>query len=145
MWFKFMDMYSGGARKLDWDNIYLEAESEQHATEIFELKFGRDPNYTTCDCYGPDYSVSSADTLEHVTAWDRGLRYIRPTGPRAPANQIQYPTRGDDQYLEPDEDVPEGFELTPASRIAGFDNGLSMQEFRQQAGDRYCLIPNSKP
>jgi len=70
MWTKFWDMHSGGGTKLNWEIIYIEAP-EKEAIEIFMDKFGRDPFNVTCDCCGDDYSVSSEETIEAVTAYDR--------------------------------------------------------------------------
>lgn len=75
-WFRFMDMHSGGGRKTEWDQIYVEAETEDDACAIFEKRTGRDPNHTTCKCCGGDYSISGSTTLEQATGYDRGCDYV---------------------------------------------------------------------
>lgn len=56
-YYEFADMHSGGGAKTDYEYIYIKAESEEEAVEIFEAKFDRSPYHTTCDCCGPDYSI----------------------------------------------------------------------------------------
>jgi len=60
VWTQFYDMHSGGSKKLDWETIYIET-SKNIAEEYFEVKFGRSPFNISCDCCGPDYSVSECD------------------------------------------------------------------------------------
>ena len=74
MWTKFTDMASGGKKKEKWDNIYTEA-SEEDAIELFRLKFGHDPLNVTCSCCGEDYSISTNESLEQLTAYDRRCKY----------------------------------------------------------------------
>ena len=54
---QFFDMHSGGECKLGAENIYIEADSEDTAIEVFEAVFYRDPHHVTCNCCGQDYSV----------------------------------------------------------------------------------------
>ena len=70
-----MDMHSGGDQKLDWALIFIEAENEGAAAGLFEARFGRNPYHTTCDCCGPDYSISEQPTLEAVSGFDRGCDF----------------------------------------------------------------------
>lgn len=56
-WTRFHDMHSGGGQKLDWGHIFIQAPREE-AIEIFKKTFSRDPDHVTCDCCGPDYSIS---------------------------------------------------------------------------------------
>ena len=74
MWTKFMDMYSGGGQKEKWQYIYIEAP-EDKAIKIFYNRFGHNPNRVTCTCCGEDYSISSAETLEKVTAFNRNCNW----------------------------------------------------------------------
>lgn len=74
MWTRFMDMHSGGSRKEEWEYIYIEA-FEEEAKVIFYNRFGHDPEQVTCFCCGDDYSISESETLESVTAYDRGCRW----------------------------------------------------------------------
>jgi hypothetical protein len=72
IWVRFMDMHSGGNLKLPpYQYIYIETDSEAAAIAKFTSKFGRDPYNVTCDCCGEDYSISSSDTLEQATGYDR--------------------------------------------------------------------------
>ena len=80
MWTRFMDMHSGGSRKLKWAYIYIEAP-EAGAKVIFYNMFNRSPDRVTCTCCGPDYSIDSAKSLAQVTGFDRncdnkGEKYI---------------------------------------------------------------------
>lgn len=63
---KFVDMYSGGHAKLDWEYIWIEG-TEEEAREIFTSRFHRNPDSATCDCCGKDYLVSEYPTLEVAT------------------------------------------------------------------------------
>lgn len=70
MWTRFFDMSSGGGEKTEWSIIYVEADSEDQAVDIFSERFG-DPYNITCDCCGSDFSVGSQDSLEEITEFDR--------------------------------------------------------------------------
>lgn len=69
-WTQFWDMHSGGHQKLAWAMIFIEAPVE-NAKQAFEILFNRDPDTTTCDCCGPDYSIHEGDTLEELTEYHR--------------------------------------------------------------------------
>lgn len=75
MWTHFMDMGSGGGRKLKWAHIYIEAP-ENEAKIIFQNRFDRNPERVTCTCCGRDYSISEEETLEQITAFQRGCAYV---------------------------------------------------------------------
>ena len=79
MWTQFMDMHSGGASKEEWEYIYIEAPEEE-AIVIFYNRFGHNPNRVTCTCCGDDYSISESETLEHVTAYERGCLFDKQQG-----------------------------------------------------------------
>lgn len=70
-WTHFMDMHSGGGRKLDWEHIYIEAPADE-ARVVFYNRFDRSPDRVTCTCCGEDYSVTEYETLEEATAYYRG-------------------------------------------------------------------------
>jgi hypothetical protein len=74
MWTQFMDMHSGGGRKLDWEYIYIEAPQAE-AEAVFFAKFKRNPNRVTCTCCGPDYSITESEDLAQATAFERGCGY----------------------------------------------------------------------
>lgn len=74
MWTRFMDMSLGGGKKLAWRYIYIEAD-EQEAVVIFYNRFGRSPYRVTCTCCGPDYSISSEESLTQLTGYARGCAY----------------------------------------------------------------------
>ena len=67
-------MYSGGSRKTDYDLIFIQAPMWE-AIEIFEERFGQDPQHTTCSCCGENYSIDTHDSLEQATGFHRGGRY----------------------------------------------------------------------
>jgi hypothetical protein len=73
-WTRFMDMHSGGGAKEKWLYIYIEAPLEE-AKVIFYNRFGHNPERVTCTCCGEDYSISSGESLEQLTGWDRGCEY----------------------------------------------------------------------
>lgn len=105
-WTHFMDMHSGGGRKLAWEHIWIEAPKNE-AKAIFYNRFGRNPERVTCTCCGEDYSVSEAETLEHATAYERGLAWVEDArGHSFGANRPADFKEG--FYLEPDGEVPEG-------------------------------------
>jgi len=72
MWTRFMDMNSGGGRKLPQSLIYVEG-MPRLASQLFECRLGRDPHHVTCNCCGCDYSVSNyaVATLDEATDYDR--------------------------------------------------------------------------
>lgn len=73
-WTRFMDMHSGGGCKEPQQYIYIEAPEEE-AKVIFFNKFGHSPDRVSCTCCGSDYSVSDGESLEELTAYDRGCDY----------------------------------------------------------------------
>jgi hypothetical protein len=73
-WTKFMDMYSGGGLKEKWKYIYIEAPKDE-AKVIFYNRFGHNPERVTCTCCGDDYSISTDESLEQLTGFDRGCEY----------------------------------------------------------------------
>ncbi len=57
-WTRITDMHTGGGRKTHWDVIYIQA-SEEVARTVFEQRFeGVDLDASSCNCCGPDFSVS---------------------------------------------------------------------------------------
>lgn len=74
MWTRFMDMHSGGGSKEKWEYIYIEAP-EAEAKVIFYNRFDHSPERVTCTCCGDDYSISSDESLEQLSAYDRGCRW----------------------------------------------------------------------
>lgn len=73
-WTRFMDMRSGGSSKEDFEYLYVEAPADE-AKRIFFNRFGHNPERVTCTCCGDDYSIRSADTLEKITAYERGCAW----------------------------------------------------------------------
>ena len=69
MFTRFFDMCSGGSEKTSFEVIYIEG-NEAEATELFKLHFGRDPNNVTCECCGPDFSISERPSLEAAREYD---------------------------------------------------------------------------
>ena len=74
-WTRFMDMRSGGGTKEPpYEFIFIEADEEQ-AKVIFYNRFGHNPERVTCTCCGEDYSISSSDSLDDLTAYDRNCQW----------------------------------------------------------------------
>jgi hypothetical protein len=69
-WTQFWDMNSGGGRKENWSQIFIEAPEEE-AVSVFYSMFGHNPHRVSCTCCGPDYSIEEEETLEEATAYDR--------------------------------------------------------------------------
>ena len=89
-----MDMNSGGGQKEKWSIILIEAP-ENEARVIFYNRFGHNPERVTCTCCGEDYSITEGDSLEQLTAYERGCRYAyvhKETGVVAPHGFV--PTEG---------------------------------------------------
>lgn len=74
MWTRFYDMCSGGNRKEQFDNCYIEAAIEE-AKVIFFNRFGHNPNRVTCTCCGEDYSINEDADLAQATAYERGCKW----------------------------------------------------------------------
>lgn len=70
-YFRFMDMSSGGLEKTAYSYIYIQAETEQEASKIFEDRLGCNPYNITCDCCGQDFTIREDSTLEEATKFDR--------------------------------------------------------------------------
>ena len=75
VWTQFHDMHSGGGLKTKWAHVFVESDSEAEAIDIFRERIGRDPDHVTCSCCGEDYSVSTEDTLEQATAYERNCAW----------------------------------------------------------------------
>lgn len=78
MWTRFMDMRSGGRLKEDFQYLYVELPEDQ-AKVFFYNRFGHNPERVTCTCCGDDYSISSDDSLEQLTGFDRGCEWNEKT------------------------------------------------------------------
>jgi len=73
-WTFFWDMYSGGAAKEPYEEIYIEAPRDE-AIVIFYNRFGHNPLRVTCACCGCDYSVEEGDTLDKASAYHRNCEW----------------------------------------------------------------------
>lgn len=74
-WTRFMDMHSGGGCKQEpYEYIYIELPYDT-AVETFKERFGHSPIDIECECCGENYSIDSAPTLGHVTAFSRGCEW----------------------------------------------------------------------
>jgi hypothetical protein len=62
-------MNSGGKAKTPYETIYIEAPFEV-ADQIFQEKFGRDPDNVTCECCGPDFSFYSVESNTNENGLD---------------------------------------------------------------------------
>ena len=141
IWVQYWDMHSGGRQKLDWAKIYIEARTESEANSIFMNIFNRDPDNVTCDCCGEDYSTWAYDSLQRATAHHRGLRCV--------TNQKKYSGTRIEKYLEPGEEVPEGFffqhEHESNNRL---DVGRTLEQYKADPNVRIVeydtLLPEEK-
>lgn len=97
-WFHFWDMSSGGGQKLAWKHIFIQARNEDAAVNKFKRLFDRDPNFVTCDCCGPDYSISDDDTLANLTAYHRGCKWV--PGDEADGGHYEEEGRGSNSFAE---------------------------------------------
>lgn len=79
MWVKFFDMHSGGRKKLKWSEIYIEATCQQEALIIFANRFKRNADNVTCACCGEDYAVTTSESLEQATAYQRNCYFDNDT------------------------------------------------------------------
>lgn len=71
MWISFWDMHSGGGTKTDYEEIFIEANDEDHAVEIFETEFNEFPYDVACGCCGSNFSVNVYETLDEATEYHR--------------------------------------------------------------------------
>lgn len=69
-WTHFHDMHSGGTEKTDYGHIYIKGDKTK-AVSKFRDKFQRSPFIVTCQCCGPDYSVTPSDSLKEATKFQR--------------------------------------------------------------------------
>ena len=73
-WTLFWDMYSGGGRKEKFSKCFIEAPARE-AQVVFYNRFGHLACNVTCDCCGPDYSISESDTLDDLSEFHRSRGY----------------------------------------------------------------------
>jgi hypothetical protein len=123
-WTHFFDMSSGGREKEVWKHIYVELP-EPEARRWFFNRFGHSADRVTCTCCGEDYSVTESEDLLQATGYERGLRFA--TSKKDP-----------DRYLEPGEEVPEGYDLHRDSRALG----QTMEIFRTR--DDVLIVSRSE-
>ena len=76
-WFKFNDMHTGGFTKTDYDVIYIQANTETDAINVFKSKFQIEPYDIACDCCGYDFAISEENSLQQMTAYERGCEYSK--------------------------------------------------------------------
>lgn len=128
-WTQFWDMSSGGGQKTEYSKIYIQA-SQNLAEQIFEELFGRDPHYVTCDCCGPDFSITEYETLEEATGYHRNCQYIRGQGyvERQDPNKAKYGQEDWNRYWSLEEYIiredvgvffMEGTQAIPAAQLLG--------------------------
>lgn len=63
-WFKVSDMHSGGYRKTQFEDAYIQADSEEEAANIFERTTGANPYGCACECCGSDFSIYEVENPE---------------------------------------------------------------------------------
>lgn len=69
---RFYDLHSGGSLKVDGKQyIYIQADDINSACDEFFKIFGVNPHNTTCDCCGPDYSITEFRDIAEATYFDR--------------------------------------------------------------------------
>lgn len=112
MWTKFWDMHSGGSSKENFDKIYIEAPEEE-AKIIFYNRFGHNPDRVSCTCCGNDYSIDAEESLNQLTGFHRNLR--------SAGNGKDW------RYLEPDEEIPDGWKV--AKTYYGRKDQLTLEEY----------------
>lgn len=69
---RFYDLSGGGYQKVDGKKyIYIQADDITSACNEFVRLFNVDPCNTTCDCCGPDYSITEFRDIAEATYFDR--------------------------------------------------------------------------
>lgn len=66
MWYHFMDMSSGGYQKTKYKHIFIKADSEDEAVEIFEQRLGTHPFSVACSCCGENFSCFSDKNIRNL-------------------------------------------------------------------------------
>lgn len=69
MWYHFMDMSSGGYQKTKYKHIFIKADSEEEAVEIFESRLGTHPFSVACSCCGENFSCSSDKNIKNLASY----------------------------------------------------------------------------
>ena len=69
MWYHFMDMHSGGYAKTQYEHIFIKADYEEDAVEIFENRFNQSPYTIACSCCGENFSISEDSELKNLTSY----------------------------------------------------------------------------
>lgn len=102
MWTRFMDMHSGGSLKEKQQYIYIEAP-QREAEIIFYNRFGHNPYRVTCPCCGEDYSIDEEESLDQITAYDRGCDFIMNSEEKGGGHYIEEPSKWVDKVLSVEE------------------------------------------
>lgn len=139
-WTQFMDMHSGGPQKEQFAYCYIEAP-EDEAKRVFYARFGHNPDRVSCTCCGSDYSISEYESLEQATAYNRGLRFAMPVSReemRTLGTEDRVAANNTSRYLEPDEDIPEGWHTDALISRPGA--GVTLTAYLETVGDNVALI-----
>jgi hypothetical protein len=107
-------MNSGGGQKEKWGQIFIEAPRDE-AIAVFYARFGHNPERVSCTCCGEDYAIDTDGSLAAITAYERRLRSVQRSDGQRREPDV-YPTQNGTSYLEPGEEVPEGFKLSDLTR-----------------------------
>lgn len=68
--YEFMDMCSGGYQKTKYTFIFIVAESQDKAVNVFKKTFKRNPFNITCDCCGFDFEIQEYKDLEEASFYN---------------------------------------------------------------------------
>jgi hypothetical protein len=134
MWTHFHDMHSGGCQKLQWAHIFVEAD-EDEAKEFFEEAFNRDPEHTTCNCCGGDYSISTEDSLEQITGYERSAAYAYIE--KATGREVSK-----DEAWERGKGFKEGIESRYVERQRFYDHKPELADGTYQTLEEFKLRPD---
>jgi len=109
-WTTFWDMHSGGGLKEPpYEKIYIELPRDAAIAE-FKRRFGHDPTNVACQCCGQNYSISTDVSLKQATGHHRNCETLKT--PRRDDGRFKNndPVIRKHLYLDPDDDIPEGYE-----------------------------------
>lgn len=138
VWTQFWDMHSGGGLKEDFSMLYIEAPKDE-AISVFYSRFGHNPHRVSCTCCGADYSITS-DNLQQLTGYHRNLRHASPLRKEdwwEVSDEVRRAANEQSRYLEPDEEIPDGWHVD--DRFFKRGEQMTLSEYLAQDGIEYIL------
>lgn len=65
-WYCFRDNWSGGSRKTEWDEIWIQAEDKVRAADVFEARTETNAYWEACECCGSNFDITEHEAVQEL-------------------------------------------------------------------------------